>query len=258
MSRIGFLVNEASMIEIKKIFSLKHILVEGIYTHFAKSDMKDKSATYEQLNKFNQVLNELKKCNLEVPIKHVSNSAAILDQRDCDFNMVRLGISLYGSYPSDEVSKAIQLKTALELKTKVSHIKQIEPGTCVSYAGTYVASKPVKIATIPIGYADGFPRTQKNPQVYINGKLLNIVGRICMDQTMFEVPDDLDINIEDEVTLIGDIDGIRIGDISRKMSTIDHEILCCLTARVDRMYKKSERCYTTNSIFGECKHFCVQ
>ncbi|MBE5962574.1 MAG: alanine racemase [Lachnospiraceae bacterium] len=244
MSRIGFIVNETSISDIKKIFSLDHIIVEGIYTHFAKSDITNKDATYEQLEKFHWVLHELKLSNLDIPIKHVSNSAAILDQRDCDFNMVRLGISLYGSYPSNEVSKEIKLKTALTLKTKVSNIKWIEKGTEVSYGGTYIANRRIRLATIPVGYADGFSRTQKNPQVYVNGTLLNIVGRICMDQSMFEVPDELSINIEDEVTLIGDMDGIRIGDISRKMSTIDHEILCCLTARVDRVYYTSNKTLT--------------
>ncbi|MGL5694397.1 MAG: alanine racemase [Peptostreptococcaceae bacterium] len=250
MSRIGFLVNEESIIDIKKIFELENLFVEGIYTHFAKSDEENKDATYEQLNKFKRVVNELKESNLNVPIKHVSNSAAILDLRDFDFNMVRLGISLYGSYPSDDVSREIDLKPCLELKTKVSNIKTIEEGTSVSYAGQYTATKKVKIATVPVGYADGFPRTQKNPQVFINGRLLNIVGRICMDQTMFEAPDDLEINMEDEVTLIGDIDGIRIGDISAKMGTIDHEILCCLTKRVDRLYNTGERKYVANTIFA--------
>ncbi|MGO0862132.1 alanine racemase, partial [Clostridioides difficile] len=106
----------------------------------------------------------------------------------------------------------------------------------VSYAGMYTADKDVKIATLSVGYADGFPRTQKNPQVFINGRLLNIVGRMCMDQTMVEVPNDLDIKMEDEAILIGDIDGIRIGDISSRVGTIDHEIRCCITKRVNRVY----------------------
>lgn len=250
MSRIGFLVNEKSIKDIKKIFELENIIVEGIYTHFAKSDEKNKNATYEQLNKFNTVIDALEKSNLNIPIKHVSNSAAILDLRDCDFNMVRLGISLYGSYPSEEVSREIDLKPCLELKTKVSNIKTITKGTSVSYAGTYTTTKDVKIATIPVGYADGFPRTQENPQVFINGRLLNIVGRICMDQTMVEIPDDLEVNIEDEAILIGNIDNIKIGDISRKLGTIDHEILCCITKRVDRVYITKDKKYVVNSIFA--------
>lgn len=248
MSRIGFLVNDSSINDIKDIFKLDNLIVEGIYTHFAKSDEKDKSPTYEQINKFNYVVDELKKYNLNIPIKHVSNSAGILDLRDCDFNMVRLGISLYGSYPSEDVSREISLKTALELKTKISNIKTIPKGTSVSYAGKYTAEKDTKIATFPIGYADGFPRTQKNPKAYINGKLVNIVGRICMDQTMAEIPDDLDVKMEDEVILIGDIDGIRIGDISEKMQTIDHEILCCITKRVNRVYLTKDNKYSINCL----------
>lgn len=249
MSRIGFLVNKKSIVDIKKIFSLENLVVEGIYTHFAKSDEENKEATYEQLNKYKRVIDELEKDNLHVEIKHVSNSAAILDLRDCDFNMVRLGISLYGPYPSSDVSREISLKTALELKTKVSNIKVIPKGTSVSYAGQYTATKDVKIATLPVGYADGFPRTQKNPQVFINGKLVNIVGRICMDQTMIEIPDSLDVKMEDEVMLIGDIDGVRIGDISSKINTIDHEILCCLTKRVNRVYVTNDGVYTIDNLF---------
>lgn len=236
MSRIGFLVNEHSISDIKKMFTLENLVIEGIYTHFAKSDEENKETTYKQINKYNKVINSLEEANLNIPIKHVSNSAAILDLRECDFNMVRLGISLYGSYPSSEVSRDIKLKTALELKTIVNNIKNIEKGTSVSYAGIYTADKDVKIATLSVGYADGFPRTQKNPQVFINGRLLNIVGRMCMDQTMVEVPNDFDIKMEDEAILIGDIDGIRIGDISSRVGTIDHEILCCITKRVNRVY----------------------
>ncbi|MGL4912307.1 MAG: alanine racemase [Romboutsia sp.] len=248
MSRIGFIVNENAIEDIKKIFTLENLIVEGIYTHFAKSDEENKEATYEQIRKYNFVVDSLNEANLNIPIKHVSNSAGILDLRSCDFNMVRLGVSLYGCYPSDDVSREISLKTALELKTKVSNIKTIEKGTSVSYAATYTADKDVKIATFPIGYADGFPRTQKNPKAFINGVLVNIVGRICMDQTMVVIPDDLDVKMEDEVTLIGDIDGIRIGDISSKMETIDHEILCCITKRVNRVYITNDNKYTVSAL----------
>ncbi|MEG0856238.1 MAG: alanine racemase [Terrisporobacter sp.] len=246
MSRIGFLVNENSINDIKQIFTLENLVIEGIYTHFAKSDEENKDATLEQINKYKKVVDELEKANLQIPIKHVSNSAAILDLRICDFNMVRLGVSLYGCYPSDDVNREINLKTCLELKTKISNIKTITKGTSVSYAGTYTADKDVKIATVPVGYADGFPRTQKNPKVVINGRLLNIVGRICMDQTMIEIPDDLCVNMEDEVILIGDIDGIKIGNISANVNTIDHEVLCNINRRVNRVYIKKENKYTVS------------
>lgn len=249
MSRIGFLVNENSIEDIKKIFELENVIIEGMYTHFAKSDEKEKNPTYEQIRKYNLVAEELNKSNLHIPIKHVSNSAAILDLRECDFNMVRLGISLYGLYPSEEVKRDIKLKPALELKTKISNIKTIEKGTSVSYAGVYTAKDDVKIATLPVGYADGFPRTQKNPQVLINNRLLNIVGRICMDQCMVEIPQDLDVNIEDEVVLVGDVDGVRIGDVSGKINTIDHEVLCCITKRVDRVYITKDNKFVKDSIF---------
>lgn len=248
MSRIGFLVNDDSIKDIKNIFSLENIIVEGIYTHFAKSDEYNKDATFKQIEKYKKVIEALESDNLNVPIKHVSNSAAILDLRDCDFNMVRLGVSLYGCYPSDDVSRDIDLKTCLELKSKVSNIKTIEKGTSVSYAGTYTVDKDTKIATVPVGYADGFPRTQKNPKAFINGRLVNIVGRICMDQTMLEIPDDLTVNMEDEVILIGDIDGIRIGNVSGNIGTIDHEVLCNINRRVNRVYLNNEDKYTVNYV----------
>lgn len=248
MSRIGFLVNDDSIKDIKNIFSLENIIVEGIYTHFAKADEDNKETTFKQISKYQKVIEALESANLNIPIKHVSNSAAILDLRDCDFNMVRLGVSLYGCYPSDDVNREIDLKTCLELKSKVSNIKTIEKGTSVSYAGTYTVDKDTKIATIPVGYADGFPRTQKNPKAFVNGQLVNIVGRICMDQTMLEIPDDLAVNMEDEVILIGDIDGIRIGNISGNVDTIDHEVLCNINRRVNRVYLTNEDKYTVNYV----------
>lgn len=248
MSRIGFLVNDYSIKDIKNIFSLENIIVEGIYTHFAKADEDNKEATFKQISKYQKVIKALESANLNIPIKHVSNSAAILDLRDCDFNMVRLGVSLYGSYPSDDVSRKIDLKTCLELKSKISNIKTIEKGTSVSYAGTYTVDKDTKIATIPVGYADGFPRTQKNPKAFVNGRLVNIVGRICMDQTMLEIPNDLTVNMEDEVILIGDIDGIKIGNISGNVDTIDHEVLCNINRRVNRVYLTNEDKYTVNYV----------
>lgn len=248
MSRIGFLVNDYSIKDIKNIFSLENIIVEGIYTHFAKADEDNKEATFKQISKYQKVIKALESANLNIPIKHVSNSAAILDLRDCDFNMVKLGVSLYGCYPSDDVSRKIDLKTCLELKSKISNIKTIEKGTSVSYAGTYTVDKDTKIATIPVGYADGFPRTQKNPKAFVNGRLVNIVGRICMDQTMLEIPNDLTVNMEDEVILIGDIDGIKIGNISGNVDTIDHEVLCNINRRVNRVYLTNEDKYTVNYV----------
>lgn len=246
MSRIGFLVNDSSINDIKKIFNFENIIVEGIYTHFAKADEANKDSTFHQISKYNEVIKALESDNLNVTIKHVSNSAAILDLRDCDFNMVRLGISLYGCYPSGDVSREIDLKTCLELKTKISNVKTIEKGTSVSYGGTYTVDKDTKIATIPIGYADGFPRTQKNPKAFVNGRLVNIVGRICMDQTMLEIPNDLDVNTEDVVTLIGNIDGIKIGNISQNVDTIDHEVLCNINRRVNRIYLSNDDKYTVS------------
>lgn len=246
MSRIGFLVNEESIVNIKKIFELDNLIVEGIFTHFAKADEYDKEDTFKQLEKYRHVIDVLKSENIDIPIKHVSNSAATLDLQECDFNMVRLGIAMYGHYPSDEVSNDTDLKPCFKLKSSVTNIKTIKKGTSVSYGFLYTAQKDTKIATVAIGYADGFPRTQKNPKVYINGRVLNIVGRICMDQTMVEIPDDLKVNIEDEVTVIGDVEGIRLSDVSKGIDTIDYEILCGINRRINRVYKSEVGEYEVN------------
>lgn len=238
MSRIGFEVKEESIESIVKICDLKNLHIEGIYTHFAKADESDKHFTYRQIERFKFIVDAIEKRNINIPIKHVSNSATLIDLPDLNFNMVRCGIILYGHYPSDEVLKdKIQLKPAMTLKTRIAHIKELKENTGISYGLTYKTNKSEKIVTIPIGYADGFTRMQNNPRVSINNEIFDVVGRICMDQCMVRIDKDIDIKIGDEVIIFGESD-ITVNDIANDLGTINYEIICMVSRRVDRIYKE--------------------
>ena len=238
MSRIGFEVNQQSIEQIVKISNLSNLYIEGIYTHFAKADEIDKEFTNEQVEKFKYIVEGIEEKGINIPIKHVSNSAAIMDIPNLNFNMVRCGIVLYGYYPSDEVIKnRLNLKPAMTLKTRISHIKELEQNTGVSYGLTYRTSNKERIATIPIGYADGFTRMQKNPKVSIKGEIFDIVGRICMDQCMVKIDKDIDIKIGDEVIIFGD-SSRSVDNIAKDLGTINYEIICMVSRRVDRVYKE--------------------
>lgn len=240
MGRIGFEAGHKSVEEILEISKLPNIYIEGIYTHFAKADESDKSHTREQFRKFNEIVNQLKDKSLEIPIKHVSNSASIIDLSEYDLDMVRAGIMLYGFYPSEEVNKKnIELKPAMNLKARISHIKTVPKGTGISYGQIFVTKKESKIATIPIGYADGFTRllTGKS-EVYVRGKRAKVVGKICMDQSMVDVTHILDVNINDEVVLFGygKEDYPHVDELAEKIGTINYEIVCMVGRRVPRVY----------------------
>lgn len=235
MSRLGFLVNDKSIEDIKQIHdTLKMLELEGMYTHFAKADEEDKVATMVQLEGFKDIVNGLSE--VDIKYKHVSNSAASLDLKELGFNMIRLGISLYGYYPSEEVSRNVKLKPALKVKTVVTNIKNVPENTGVSYGHVYVTDKNTRIGTLAVGYADGYPRTQDSPKVFLNGSLVKVIGRICMDQCMIEIPEDLEVKIGDEVIIMGDIPGITVEDIAKQIGTISYEILCMMSRRVVRYY----------------------
>lgn len=240
MGRIGFEVTDKSVEEILKISKLPNLHIEGIYTHFATSDEEDKSHTREQFRKFNEIVNNLEVKGLEIPIKHVSNSASIIDLPKYDLNMVRAGIMIYGYYPSNEVNKkSVELKPAMSLKAKISHIKTVPKDTGISYGQIFVTEKESKIATIPVGYADGFTRllTEKS-EVYIGGKRAKVVGRICMDQCMIDVTNIPNVGVNDEVILFGyeKEEYPSVCELAEKIGTIDHEILCMVGRRVPRVY----------------------
>lgn len=240
MGRIGYRVNEESADEIVKISKLPNIDVNGMFTHFSTADEADKAYTLEQYNKFVKMNDMLEKRGLHIPVKHAANSAAIMDFDNMMFNMVRPGIILYGAYPSDEVKKEnLSLSPAMSIKTHVSYVKDVNEGDSISYGRKYTAPSKRRIATIPVGYADGFIRAySKGGKVLVRGEYAPIVGRICMDQFMVDVTDIDGVEVNDEVVLMG-----RQGDkeitadfIASVLDTINYEVFCTLSKRVPRQY----------------------
>ena len=240
MGRIGYRVNEVSADEIVKISELPNIEVNGMFTHFSTADEKDKNYTLNQYNKFVQMDAFLRERGLMIPIKHAANSAAIMDFDNMMFNMVRPGIILYGAYPSEEVDKDnLSIKPAMSVKTHVSYVKEVNEGDYISYGRKYQAVGKRIIATIPVGYADGFIRAYSNGgKVLIKGEYAPIVGRICMDQFMVDVTDIKDVQINDEVVLIGKQGNkeITVDFIASILDTINYEVFCTLSKRVPRQY----------------------
>ena len=238
MSRIGFQVDEESADICKEICKLPNINAEGLFSHFATADETDLSKTYEQQNKFKTFIEMLRQRGIEIPIKHLNNSAGIMHFDDC-FDMVRAGIILYGLYPSHEIDEnLLDVKPVMEWKTYVSHIKTLEAGREISYGGTFKTDKITKVATVPVGYADGFPRCLSNKgRVIINGKYAKILGRVCMDQFMVDVSD-IECNVNDEVVLFGTQKNAHISleELSNSAYSFNYELPCKIPLRVNRVY----------------------
>lgn len=240
MNRIGFKPTKESLGIIKRIAVLPNLVIEGIFTHFACADETDKTSARTQKKLFDDFVQRLGKEGISIPIKHVSNSAAIIDMDTCRMDMVRSGIITYGLYPSEEVSKdVIDLRPAMSLKTHIVHIKEVEAGEGVSYGHTYVTQKPTKIATIPVGYADGYPRALSSKgRVLIRGQYVPIIGRVCMDQFMVDVTHISDVSVMDEVTLVGK-DGnnrISVEEVADMAGSFNYEFVCGIGKRVPRVY----------------------
>ncbi|MFL8712314.1 alanine racemase [Clostridioides sp. GD02377] len=247
MTRIGFQPNEESVQEIIKLNKLEYINLEGMFTHFATADEVSKEYTYKQANNYKFMSDKLDEAGVKIAIKHVSNSAAIMDCPDLRLNMVRAGIILYGHYPSEDVFKErLELRPAMKLKSKIGHIKQVELGVGISYGLKYTTTGKETIATVPIGYADGFTRIQKNPKVLIKGEVFDVVGRICMDQIMVRIDKDIDIKVGDEVILFGEGE-VTAERIAQDLGTINYEVLCMISRRVDRVYMENNELVQINS-----------
>ena len=242
MSRIGFADRQESVEEIKKISKLPNLKIEGMFTHFARADETDRSPAIDQLNRYLNFTKLLEDAGIQIPMKHCSNSAGIIRVPEANLNAVRAGITIYGIYPSNEVERDIvKLIPAMELKSHISYIKTVEPGAAFSYGGTFTAKKEMKVATIPVGYADGYPRSLSNKGwVLIHGKKAPILGRVCMDQFMVDITKIPDAKAGDEVTLIGKdgkefISIEKFGDLSGRFS---YEFACDISKRVPRVYIK--------------------
>lgn len=241
MGRIGFQPDVNGESEIKSIFTLENISVDGAFTHFACADSKDKTSANAQKEKFLKFTDKLINEGYNFPVRHMYNSASAMELDGYAGEMVRCGIMLYGLYPSDEMNKDYKLYPALEFKSSVSFVKSVKKGFAVSYGSTYVTEKDMKIATVPAGYGDGYPRYLSNKgEVLIRGTRCKILGRVCMDQFMVDVSHLDDVQIADEVTLVG-IDGnetITVEDVSDVESRFNYEFCCLITPRVPRIYIK--------------------
>lgn len=255
MSRIGLPVTEEAADEAVKIKSLSGIEVEGLFTHFAKADETDKTATNRQMESYRKFTDLLLERGFEIPILHCSNSAGILDLPAANFHAVRAGISIYGLYPSYEVDKeTVKLRPVMGLKSAVTYIKTIAPGTAVSYGGTFVADKEMVIATIPVGYGDGYPRNLSGKgEVLIRGQRARILGRVCMDQFMVDVTDIEGVEEDDEAVLIGKQgeNEITVEDIAEACGGFHYEILCDIGKRVPRVYIQGGEVVGTKDYFDD-------
>ncbi len=242
MGRIGFLPNEKSVEEVVEISKLSNLRITGVFTHFSNADEEDKRYAHNQIEKFNSFINEIEKREVNLGVKHISNSASIIDIEDAHYNAIRPGIILYGYYPSDYINKdKLKLMPALSLKCQVIHVKELPKGEYIGYGRKFRTERDSVIATLPIGYADGYIRgLYGKAQVIINGKLAPVVGKICMDQCMVDVTDIGPVKVGDEVILLGEDNGIRnnADDMAEMLDTINYEILCMIGRRVPRIYIK--------------------
>lgn len=256
MSRIGIWPDEEGLTFVKKALEMPDIEVEGILTHFAKADEKDKMSAYRQLETFEKFIRQIEQeTGYKIPLSHCSNSAGIIEMQNANMDAVRAGITLYGLWPSADVERGIvALQPAMELKSHIVYIKEIEPGMEVSYGGIYRATQRTRVATIPIGYGDGYPRGLSGKGfVLIHGKRAPIIGRVCMDQLMADVTQIPETAEGDEVTLIGR-DGeeqITMEELGEQSGRFNYELACCIGKRVPRIYLKAGKVIHTKDYFHD-------
>jgi alanine racemase len=241
MSRIGYQVTEETADTIEEIAKLPNLEIEGIFTHFARADEADKNPTAEQIARFERLIGMVEDKGIKIPVKHCSNSAGIIEFPEANMNLVRAGITMYGMWPSDEVSRdKVSLRPVMSLKSHISFIKTLPAGREISYGGTYVTQEAKKIATIPVGYGDGYARSLSNKgYVLIRGRRANICGRVCMDQFMVDVTDFPEVQEGDTVTLLGS-DGeesITMEELGSLSGRFNYEFACLINQRVPRIYE---------------------
>ena len=259
MGRIGFRPTEESADVIKRISELPNIQIEGMFTHFARADEYDKTSTKQQYALFTEMINKLEERGIEIPVKHCSNSAAMMELPDFNLDAVRAGIAMYGLYPSEEVDKElVKLTPALGLRSHIAYIKEIHKGDTISYGGTFVAEKDMKVATIPLGYGDGYRRSlSNNGYVLIKGKRANILGRVCMDQFMVDVTD-MDARKDDTVILLGksgdeEISAEKLAEMAGL--TFNYEIVCDIGKRIPRVFYRHGKIVGTKDYFED--EYCL-
>lgn len=236
MGRIGVKAEEAADF-VERISKLPGLRITGIFTHFATADAADKTYTHEQLARYAAAIHEIEKRGIDVGMRHVENSAALIDFDRTIFDAVRPGIILYGLYPSDEVKKEnLAIKPVMSFMTKISHLKTLHEGESVGYGRAWKAPGDRLVATLPVGYADGWSRilSGKGTEVLIRGKRAPVVGNICMDQCMVDVTDIPDVAVGDDVELFGE--NISADEVAGRLGTINYEVVCMVNKRVPRVY----------------------
>jgi len=254
MGRIGIFPDDVLKF-IKRIKTLKNVEIEGIFTHFSVADEKDKFYTEEQFRKFIEILTILEKEGIKIPIKHVGNSATLLDLPHMWLDMVRPGIAIYGLYPSKEVKKTINLIPAQQFKTKIVFIKELPRGESISYGRIYITKRRMRVASLPVGYADGYNRLLSNQgEVLVRGQRVPIIGRVCMDQCMIDVTNLTQVEIGDEVVLWGrqGEEMITVEEIAQKIRTINYEIVHLPDKkRVAKLFIKDGKPWKIKTMLGE-------
>jgi alanine racemase len=244
MSRVGYFPCEEADDFIVGIASKPGLSLQGLYTHFASADHRDKTFTRQQLQRYLSLVQRLEARGIHVPVKHTANSAGAIDVRDAHFDMIRLGISLYGLYPSAEVNRMdVDLRPAMALKSRIIFIKEVPAGTGISYGSTYVTDQRTRVATLPLGYGDGYPRQLSNiGQVLVRGQRAPIVGRVCMDQTVINVQHINDVMTGDEAVLFGrQGDSIlHVDEVARWLNTINYEVVTRISRRIPRVYIRED------------------
>ncbi len=234
MGRIGATIEEAAALA-ESIARLPSVELEGLFSHFAAADSFDKTFTHEQIGRFRRAIEAIEARGISIAIKHIGATAAILEIPEAHFDMVRVGIITYGFYPSDEVARTIEVRKAMRLKARVVFVKKIPRGTSIGYGREFIAERDSIIATLPLGYGDGYIRAYKGFCVEINGRRAPIAGRVCMDQVMIDVTDIDGVSVGDEVTLFGS-PTLTIDDAARHLRTINYEITCLISPRIPRKY----------------------
>ncbi|MEE9169572.1 MAG: alanine racemase [bacterium] len=242
MGRVGIPIDGAADF-VSRVAEAEEVDLEGLYMHFATADEKDKSFANLQLKRFRGLIEELEGRGIQIPLKHAANSGAILDLDDSFFDLVRPGIMMYGYYPSRQTSESVALKPALTLKSQIIQKKRVDAGDSVSYGRTFIAQSATEIATIPIGYADGYNRLLSNRGMgHIAGEDYPVVGRVCMDQIMIDVGLDSQVSVGDEVILMGPDYGeaVHMNNYCQILQTIPYEICCRISERVPRIYLNAD------------------
>ena len=234
LGRIGVHPAEAAAFA-RAVTALPGIELEGIFSHFALADITDKTYTMEQIRRFQEACNAIEAEGIRIPIHHIAESAAILDLPDVHFDMVRAGILQYGLWPSDEVTRPLNLRPAMKFCARIVYIKTIPPGTSIGYGRNFIAERESRIATISVGYADGYLRAYAGGCVEVRGKRAPIAGRICMDQCMIDITDIPEAKLGDRVTLFGS-ETLTADDLARLANTISYEVLCLVSKHVSRIY----------------------